>query len=132
MKLAECAFAECAFLADENLHPLVVAYLRGKGMTVRDVKEGNERGISDSELLRQAFERSEVILTHDSDFGRLALAQQQPFRAIVYLRPGHIDPRVTCQLVDLLLAQDLDAAPHMVVVLERKADSVRIRVRRSE
>jgi hypothetical protein len=35
------------------------------------------------------------VVTHDADFGTLAILQNEPLVGIVYLRPGHIDAQFT-------------------------------------
>ena len=49
-----------------------------------------------------------VVLTHDGDFGTLALLGRRPVVGIVRIRPGHIRPRVTSEALDRLFALDLD------------------------
>jgi hypothetical protein len=61
-------------LADENIHPEVISYLRSNGLDVRDIREAGMAGASDVEILRRALEGGRVVLTHDSDFGALAVA----------------------------------------------------------
>jgi len=40
------------FLADENVPPKVIEFLRSTGYKVKDVREGNLQGISDNELIQ--------------------------------------------------------------------------------
>ena len=56
-------------LADENVHPEVIGYLRKAGMVVDSIAEQGNFGLSDTEVLQQATEVGRIILTHDSDFG---------------------------------------------------------------
>ena len=59
-------------LADENVSPKVVAFLRDQGIDVVDTKERGWQGKSDDELLETAYQENRWVLTHDSDFGSLA------------------------------------------------------------
>jgi predicted nuclease of predicted toxin-antitoxin system len=63
-----------ALIADENIHPAVVAYLRSTGHDVVDVKEEGLNGADDLTLIRRSVAEKRVILTHDGDFGTLAVA----------------------------------------------------------
>jgi predicted nuclease of predicted toxin-antitoxin system len=58
-------------LADENVNPEVIEFLRKAGLDVDSVAEKSNFGLSDAEVLRQATEVGRIVLTHDSDFGDL-------------------------------------------------------------
>lgn len=60
-------------LADENVHPDIISFLRKAGLDVESVAEQGKYGIPDAQVLQQATETNRVVLTHDSDFGGLAL-----------------------------------------------------------
>jgi predicted nuclease of predicted toxin-antitoxin system len=66
--------ADLRFLADENIHPEAVRYLRSIGRDVLSVGETGLIGAPDTEILRRALELGRIVLTHDSDFGALAVA----------------------------------------------------------
>lgn len=117
-----------ALLADENIHPGVVATLRSQGRDVAYVREGHV-GTSDREVLRLAVEQGRAVLTHDSDFGRLALLEEEPSVGIIYLRPGHIDPAFTLAMLAAIEVADIEVVPPFLLVAERREDSVRIRLR---
>jgi len=70
-----------------------------------------------------------MILTHDRDFGALALAAQEPVVGIVYIRPGHLSPSYTSSMLRAVLRQEIDLSPPFVLVVVREGDEVRIRVR---
>ncbi len=82
-------------LADENVHPEVVAFLREEGCDILSVSEQKRFGLPDIEALRLARKSKRVVLTHDRDFGGLAVLNVRPFTGIVYLRPGHINAEFT-------------------------------------
>ena len=60
-------------LADENVHPDVIVFLREAGLDVASVSEQGQLGLPDAQVLRQATETGRVVLTHDSDFGGMAV-----------------------------------------------------------
>jgi predicted nuclease of predicted toxin-antitoxin system len=84
-------------LADENIHPEVVAALAARGKQITSVVAAGLAGKQDREILGYAHERGWVVLTHDSDFGTLSIAMGEPYIGIVFLRPGHISPGVVLQ-----------------------------------
>jgi predicted nuclease of predicted toxin-antitoxin system len=120
---------DCGLLTDENIDPAVVAGLRQLGLDVWDVCESGWQGRSDVELLRRAFQERRVIVTHDSDFGTLAILSGEPCFGILYLRPGHIDSRFTLVTIQSLLVADPELSPPFVVVVKRSASGTTIRVR---
>ena len=91
-------------LTDENLDSDVVAYLRGVGFDVLDVVESGLQGAADVDLLRQATAQGRVVVTHDADFGTLAILQNEPLVGLVYLRPGHIDTQFTVATIQAVLS----------------------------
>ena len=118
---------EFPLLADENVHPGVVASLRARGLDVVSTAESLPRGSEDVVVMRRALEAGRVVLTHDSDFGALAVRLGEPLVGIVYLRPGHIRPSFVLEMIDALATVQV-AAPFIVVV-ERASAEVRIRYR---
>ena len=120
------------FLADENVHPDVIQWLVQEGCTVTPVRDLNLTGRPDHEILAAAIAENRVVVTHDSDFGALAVARMQPIIGIVYLRPGHISAEFTIETLRTLFASPLDLRPPFVLVAIRTADKVRVRVRQLE
>ena len=116
-------------LADENLHSEVVAFLRGEGFDVVVAGESIAAGTDDIDLIRLANGTGRVIVTHDSDFGQLAVAQMEPMIGIIFLRPGHIASDLTIASLRAVLSQPLDLKPPFIVVAERRGTAVRIRLR---
>lgn len=64
-------------LADENVHPDVIDFLRKAGLDVESVSEQGQFGLPDTQVLQQATKAGRAVLTHDSDFGGLALMGTQ-------------------------------------------------------
>lgn len=118
-------------LADENIHPDVVARLRAAGKDVGTVQEEGLRAATDLDVLRRAREQGRVVLTHDRDFGLLALYGGEPYVGIIYLRPGHISSNFVMEVIAAIEASAMDVEAPFIVVAERKGDIVRVRVRRA-
>ena len=72
-------------VADESVEFFVVTALRVAGYEVYCIAK-EVHGISDEEVLALAFERGEVLLTEDKDFGELVFSHDQPHRGVVLLR----------------------------------------------
>lgn len=115
-------------LADENVNPEVIEFLRKTGLDVESVSEQGKFGLSDTEVLRQATESGRAVLTHDSDFGGLALMGAQ-FIGIIYIRPGHIHADFTIKTINAIRENAPDVTPPFILVAERAGDTVKIRVR---
>jgi predicted nuclease of predicted toxin-antitoxin system len=115
-------------LADENVHPEVIEFLQKAGLDVDSIAVQGNLGLSDSEVLQQATEAGRIVLTHDSDFGGLALMGAK-FVGIIYLRPGHIRADFTIKTLEAIRDNAPEVMPPFILVAERTADTVKIRVR---
>lgn len=122
-------FARLAFLADENIHPAVIAFLRSEGSDVLSVRECGLSGRDDESILAHAVSEQRTVPTHDADFGKLAIAERKPFHGIVFLRPGHIRPEYTIASLQTLLGSDAWLLPPFLLVAVRKANQLRVRMR---
>jgi predicted nuclease of predicted toxin-antitoxin system len=116
-------------LADENVHPDVVAARRAQGRDVATVVELGLVGAADRVVLRRAVADGRVVLTHDADFGALAVHAGEPIVGIVYVRPGHISPLFVLEALASVDRGAVEVEVPFVVVAERHGDSVRVRVR---
>ena len=116
-------------LTDENLDPDVVAFLRQQGFDVSDVCDDGLQGLTDIALLQRAVAANRVVVTHDPDFGRLAILQKEPVVGIMFLRPGHIDPQFTIETLQSVLSADPEVTPPFLIVARRKGLKVTIRIR---
>lgn len=118
-----------AFLTDENINPIIVQSLRQRGCDVFDVKEQGLQGNTDTFLLTLATEQSRVVLTHDSDFGTLVIADGKPFIGIVYLKPGHILPQFTLQSLEVVFNEIDFIENPFIIVAKNNGITTRVRVR---
>lgn len=121
--------AEYGVLTDENIDRNVVQFLRSRGFDVRDVAEEGLFGKADAVLLHRAVAEHRVVVTHDSDFGMLAIRQGEPVVGIVYLRPGHIDPKFTVGTLAAVLDIEADLPEPFLIVARRTGNDVTIRIR---
>lgn len=116
-------------LADQNVQLAVVVALRERGRDVRTVDEEELATATDARILEHATLGGRVVLTHDSDFGALAIARRMPFVGLIRLRPGHIEVGFVLQMLDALDVSGIEVMPPFIVVVERRAGRVRVRVR---
>ena len=112
-------------LADENIHPQAVHFLRLQSCDVEDVLALGLGAQNDDVILRESVRDNRIVLTHDRDFGRLAILGRQPLQGIVFLRPGHIDPQFTIASLQAINAQDFDFSPSFILVARRRAHTCR-------
>lgn len=112
-------------LTDENISPKVVRFLREHGVNVLDTKEQGWHGKYDEDLLNIAYQQQRFILTHDSDFGTLAINQEHPCYGILYLRLKNLKPQNVISVYQQVLSMDVDMFPGTILVIEEK----RIRIR---
>ena len=115
-------------LADENIHPNVISFLREAELDVESIAEQGNFGLLDTKILQQATEAGRVVLTHDSDFGGMALLGAE-FVGIIYIRPGHIRAEFTMKTLEAIRDHAPDVMPPFILVAERTGDTVKIRVR---
>ncbi len=116
-------------LADENVHPDVVVALQALGVDIVTVSGVGLVGRDDAEVLRYAYAERRVVMTHDADFGMLAILKGEPIVGVVHLRPGHIRARFVLELIDAIRTTVAHVEPPFIVVAERRGDTVRVRVR---
>lgn len=72
-------------LADENIDPFLVNWLRTQGHDVSSVRE-SARGAPDPNVLDAATRENRVLLTADKDFGDVVYRQGRPTAGVILLR----------------------------------------------
>lgn len=118
-------------LTDENVHPEVAAALRRQGKDVVTTVELGLGGRPDTVVLTRAVTERRVVLTHDSDFGLLAVNAGQPLVGLIYLRPGHIRVAYTLQSIAAIETVVSAVDVGFIIVAEHRAGQVRVRLRAS-
>ena len=111
------------FFTDENIDPLLVAYLREKGFDVFDTKENKLNGSSDAFLLELATKNNRIFVTLDSDFGTLVHKDKSAFLGIIFLKPGHFDSFYHIQTFQAILDINSDLkTPFMIIIGDKEAE----------
>lgn len=72
-------------VVDESVDSGIIKGLRLKGIAVFSISE-KLRGISDSEVLKAAFDQNSLLITEDKDFGELAFRLKLEHKGILLIR----------------------------------------------
>lgn len=118
-----------SFLCDENIHPVVVDFLKTRVSSIQTVSELNLISQDDEKILEVAHSTRSIVLTHDSDFGKIVFLKKVPFTGIVYLRPGHIVPLFTIETLQALFEKEFELKAPFMLIAERKKEDVKVRIR---
>lgn len=113
-------------VADMNITTPVVQFLRSQGVDVVSAFEEGWHLYKDEDILANAYMMSRFVLTHDSDFGKLAVYRKRPATGIILLRPGGRTPVEVIDDLQELLKMQVDWTPPLIAVYL----SGRLRIRR--
>jgi predicted nuclease of predicted toxin-antitoxin system len=105
------------FLADECCDAGLVTDLRSDGHDVAYVLEG-QTGISDDEVLQNAFVAGRILLTEDKDFGELVYRLKKPACGIILIRIDVEKRNEKLSRLEALIAKHGDRLPGHFVVVE--------------
>ena len=103
-------------VADMDIAAPVVHFLRAQGVDVLSAREEGWGDLTDSQILARAHAMTRFVLTHDSDFGTLAVHRGEAITGIVYLRPGGRPPAEVMADVQALMAAEIDWTPPIIAV----------------
>ncbi|MCF6150366.1 MAG: DUF5615 family PIN-like protein [Candidatus Kuenenia sp.] len=121
-------FHEIRIITDENISPRVVTFLRAEGIDVKDTKEQNWHDKEDEETLEIAYKEQRFVLTHDSDFGTLAINEGKQNYGSIYLWLRNVSSHNVIQVYEQLLRLNTLISSGTILVVEE----TRIRMRHSE
>ena len=108
------------FLADENLHGDIIAWLRSKGHDVRAAFE-TMRGNADDELLDIARREERILITDDKDFGELVFRRKLATHGVILMRLS--DATVAARIARLERAWptvEMNSPGRFIVINDRK------------
>jgi predicted nuclease of predicted toxin-antitoxin system len=117
-------------VADMDISVPVVHFLRSQGVDVISAREEEWGNLTDSEILTRAHAMSRFVLTHDSDFGTLAVHRNESITGIIFLRPGGRPPAEVISDIEALMAAEIDWTPPVLAVY--RAGRLRLRRRSQE
>ncbi|NOZ22340.1 MAG: hypothetical protein GXP25_14770 [Planctomycetes bacterium] len=112
-------------VADVNIAAPTIRFLRERGIDVISAEEEGWGGLTDSQILAKAHAQRRFVLTHDSDFGTLAIYRNEPLTGILYLRPGGRPPNLVIADLQELLDAQIDWSPPLIAVC--RAGRLRLR-----
>ena len=113
-------------VADANIAFSVVRFLRSQGIDVVYTREQGWQLHEDKDILANAHSTDRFVLTHDSDFGHLAIYRKQPFTGIIHLRPGARPSSEVISDLQELLKMEVDWTLPLIAVYSFE----RLRIRR--
>ena len=112
------------WLVNENVSGTVIQELRVRGHDVLSVKE-SMRSEADDVILARAQAERRIVVTHDKDFGELAIRSRFPADCgIILLRLSGTDREMDNQRAIEALESRMDWAGHFSVVTD---DRIRMR-----
>jgi predicted nuclease of predicted toxin-antitoxin system len=117
--------------ADENIDPEVIEALVHQEKNITAAVSVGLGGKADIEIMRHAYQQGRVIVTHDSDFGTLAIRNDEPYVGIIYLRPGHISSKFVLEIIASVQSSAAEPDVPYILVAERKGTNIRLRIRQS-
>ena len=112
-------------VADMDIAVPVVHFLRRQGVDVLSAREEGWGDLTDSQILARAHAMTRFVLTHDADFGTLAVHRGEAITGIVYLRPGGRPPAAVMTDVQALMEAEIDWTPPVIAVY--RAGRLRLR-----
>jgi len=108
------------FLADECCDTGLVVSLRGEGHDVSYVLEG-KAGVSDDEVLTEAYIEERILVTEDKDFGDLVYRLKKPARGVILIRMDVKERHMKWhRLKKLIINHEKRLPGHFVVVDSNK------------
>jgi predicted nuclease of predicted toxin-antitoxin system len=112
-------------VADMDIAAPVVDFLRRQGVDVLSAREEEWGDLTDSQILARAHAMARFVLTHDADFGTLAMHRGEAITGILYLRPGGRPPAAVIADVQALMEAEIDWTPPVMAVY--RAGRLRLR-----
>lgn len=113
-------------LADENIPPGVVGFLRDRGFDVKEVSGAGTAGASDDQVMDLAYREQRVLLTFDKHFANILVYPPSSHHGIIRIR---IHPPLIEDIIhafDQLLKEfDLNTIGGSLIVLEREGFRLR-------
>jgi predicted nuclease of predicted toxin-antitoxin system len=68
-----------SFFADENIQESLIIWLKENNFKVSGIRLENLHGLDDESIIEKAFIEKKVILTQDSDFGKIVFTRNIKF-----------------------------------------------------
>ena len=82
-------------------------------------------GKEDEELLKIAYEDNRFVLTHDSDFGTLAIYKGKKYHGIIYVKVKNLQSQNVIKVCRQLLELKTNIKPGALIVAEESKLRIR-------
>lgn len=119
------------FLLDESVSNEFGAFLKQNHFEIISSGEAFLSGRTDIDVINYAIKENLIIITHDSDFGRLVNLDKFPVLGIIYLRPGHIAASFHFQTFNSILELKESYDLPFIIVAENRGETIKIRIRQT-
>ena len=73
-----------SFFADENIQESLIKWLKEIGHNISGIREENLYGLDDETIIQKAFSEKKIIITHDSDFGKIIFTKNVKFYSVIF------------------------------------------------
>lgn len=118
-----------SFFADENIQQKLIHWLEEKGFPVSGVRIEKLFGMDDAAIIRKAYTEKKVILTYDSDFGKIIYTSEIKFYSVIYLRPCHPDANFHIATLETILDHSNQIKEGTIIIGSRINDEIKVRIR---
>ena len=118
-----------SFFADENIQQGIIEWLQENSWDISGIRLENLYALDDELIIAKAYNEQRIILTQDSDFGKIIYTQKVKFYCIVYLRPGHYDSNYHIPTITRIIDNIDKIKQGTIIVGVRKKTEIKIRIR---
>lgn len=107
------------FIADENIAPRVIKFIRDSDLDVLSITEEKLYGYDDEKILKLAIKLKRIVITHDKDFGALIHQPNRRHGGIVLLRfKNQSSQNVIYHLSNFFKKVDLKDTQNKIIVIK--------------
>ncbi len=118
------------FFADENIQESLIKWIKENGFDISGIRSENLYGLDDEAIIKKTFLEKKVIITQDSDFGKIIFTRNIRFYSVIFLKPGHHHADFHIPTLKLILSQFIDKIKEgSIIIGVRKNDDIKIRFR---
>lgn len=110
------------FLADENIPLEIVNNLKKDGLDIISLSELNP-GISDEQVLHIAIKENRILITFDTDFGKLVFKNKEKTKGVILLRINSYDLSYIESILNKVIKKEINFEESFCVV---ESDKLRV------
>ena len=117
------------FFADENIQESLIKWLKENGFNVSGIRAENLYGLDDEAIIQKAFLEQKIIITQDSDFGKIIFTKNVKFYSVIFLKPGHHHSDFHIPTLKAILNHLDKIKEGSIIIGVRKNDDIKLRFR---